>query len=193
MDIKQLEIEGVLLLKPKLFWDERGHFCEVFNERMLKECSYSVDIRVSGDGGLRFVQDNQSRSKAGVLRGLHFQTGHKAQTKLVRAVRGKIFDVVVDLRPKSNSFGKWLGVVLSDENKEMLLVPKGFAHGFCSLVDDTEVLYKVDEYYSPTSEGGLKWDDSSLGIKWPIDNPIVSDRDNRWSLLKDLGENPVGL
>lgn len=137
-----------------------------------------------------FVQDNQSLSaEAGVIRGLHYQLNPKAQTKLVRVLSGAIYDVIVDVRRDSATFGEWTGVILSEYNKRQLLVPKGFAHGFCTLVPGTQVLYKVDEYYSPEHDRGILWNDPALGIDWPVSSPILSDKDQRHPLLKDAELN----
>lgn len=137
-----------------------------------------------------FVQDNQSLSaEVGVLRGLHYQLTPKAQTKLIRVLSGVIYDVIVDIRRNSPTFGQWVGVILSEYNKRQLLVPIGFAHGFCTLVPNTQVLYKVDEYYSPENDRGILWNDPALGIDWPISSPVLSDKDQRHPLLKDAEIN----
>lgn len=138
----------------------------------------------------QFIQDNQSLSaEVGVLRGLHYQLNPKAQTKLIRVLSGVIYDVIVDIRRNSPTFGQWVGVILSEYNKRQLLVPKGFAHGFCTLVPNTQVLYKVDEYYSPENDRGILWNDPALGIDWPTSNPVLSDKDQRHPLLKDAELN----
>lgn len=137
-----------------------------------------------------FIQDNQSLSaEVGVLRGLHYQLNPKAQTKLIRVLSGVIYDVIVDVRRSSPTFGQWVGVILSEYNKQQLLVPKGFAHGFCTLVPNTQVLYKVDEYYSPENDRGILWNDPALGIDWPVSNPVLSDKDQRHPVLKDAELN----
>jgi len=137
-----------------------------------------------------FIQDNQSLSaEVGVLRGLHYQLNPKVQTKLIRVISGVIYDVIVDIRRNSPTFGQWVGVILSEYNKRQLLVPKGFAHGFCTVVPNTQVLYKVDEYYSPENDRGILWSDPALGIDWPLSNPILSDKDQRHPLLKDAEIN----
>jgi dTDP-4-dehydrorhamnose 3,5-epimerase len=137
-----------------------------------------------------FIQDNQSLSaEAGVLRGLHYQLNPKAQTKLIRVLTGAIYDVILDIRKSSPTFGQWVGVILSEHNHRQLLVPKGFAHGFCTLVPNTQVLYKVDEYYSPENDRGILWNDPALGIDWPTSNPTLSDKDQRHPLLKDAEMN----
>lgn len=180
MEIKHTSLEGVLILSPKVFEDDRGFFME----------SYRKDILVSSGNDYIFVQDNHSLSVSeGVIRGLHYQLTPKAQTKLVRVVAGAIFDVVVDIRQNSTTYGKWYGIELSSENKRQLLVPAGFAHGFCTLKPNTEVIYKVDEYYSPEHDRGILWNDPALGIDWPTSKPILSDKDKKHPLLKDADIN----
>ena len=152
------EISDVMLIEPNLFEDDRGHFFESFNERKFSDVT---DAKVS------FVQDNQSRSRRGVVRGLHFQLSPRAQGKLIRVISGEIFDVAVDLRKDSASFGQWIGEVLSSENRRQLWIPVGFAHGFVALSDVAEVLYKATDYYSPEHERAIRWDDEEIGIKWP--------------------------
>lgn len=138
----------------------------------------------------QFIQDNQSLSaEVGVLRGLHYQLNPKAQTKLIRVLSGVIYDVILDIRRNSPTFGQWAEVILSEYNKRQLLVPKGFAHGFCTLVPNTQVLYKVDEYYSPENDRGILWNDPALGIDWPVSSPVLSDKDRRHPLLKDAELN----
>ncbi|AFK22083.1 dTDP-4-dehydrorhamnose 3,5-epimerase [Pyrococcus sp. ST04] len=170
-----LEIPGVILIKPKVFEDERGFFMETYKRS---------DFEKAGIKG-EFVQDNHSRSKYGVLRGLHFQREPYAQAKIVRVVRGVIFDVAVDLRRNSPTFGKWVGVILSEFNKWQLYIPRGFAHGFVVLSDVAEVVYKVDSVYAPDHEAGIIWNDPDIGIKWPIDNPVLSEKDKKWPTLKE--------
>ncbi|MFA4646569.1 dTDP-4-dehydrorhamnose 3,5-epimerase [Pyrococcus kukulkanii] len=171
----RLEIPDVILIKPKVFEDERGFFMETYKR---------PDFEKAGIKG-EFVQDNHSRSKYGVLRGLHFQREPYAQAKIVRVVRGVIFDVAVDLRRNSPTFGKWVGVILSEFNKWQLYIPRGFAHGFVVLSDIAEVVYKVDNVYAPSYEAGIIWNDPDIGIKWPIDNPILSEKDKKWPTLKE--------
>lgn len=152
------KLKDVFILEPKVHNDNRGFFMESYNERKLRELGVHQN----------FIQDNHSLSTdAGVLRGLHYQLNPKAQTKLVRVTAGAIYDVVVDIRRGSPTFGQWIGVILSAHNHRQLLVPKGFAHGFCTLVPNTEVQYKVDEYYSPECDRGILWNDPELGIDWP--------------------------
>jgi len=167
---KKFKISGLFLVEPKVFKDGRGFFLETYKERDFKK------------NGIRekFVQENHSKSKKGVLRGLHFQKSPFAQGKLVRAVRGEIFDVAVDIRKKSKTYGKWIGVSLSEKNKKMFYIPSGFAHAFCVMSDFAEVIYKCTKPYSPNYEGGIKWNDKKINIKWPIKKPIVSEKDLSW-------------
>ena len=156
VDVVKTKLEGVLLLKPKVFGDDRGFFYESYNQRTLAGCGITS----------LFVQDNHSRSRKNVLRGLHYQIG-QPQGKLVRAVVGEIFDVAVDIRRGSPTFGQWLGQSLSAENKQMLWIPPGFAHGFVVMSDWAEVLYKTTDYYAPQLEHCIRWDDPDLAIQWP--------------------------
>ena len=172
-------IEGLWIIEPKVFGDERGFFMEFYNEREFKEAGIDV----------RFVQDNHSRSIKGVLRGLHFQKEHP-QGKLVRVVRGAVYDVAVDLRPKSRTFGKWFATILSEENHRMMYIPEGFAHGFLALTDVVDFLYKVTDFYHPEDEGGIIWNDPDLGIEWPfeeygIKDPIISEKDRKWKRFNE--------
>jgi len=178
-NFKKLEIPEVILIKPTVFTDERGFFAEMYKK------SDFVDFGIKEE----FVQENHSRSTAkGVLRGLHFQIPPKAQAKLVRVIFGSIFDVAVDIRKNSPTFGKWVSAVLSGENKDMLYVPEGFAHGFCTLEKNTEVIYKCTEIYSPGHDRGIIWNDPALAITWPVEKPVLSEKDKVWSLLKDAGD-----
>lgn len=180
MQFIRTKLEGVWLIKPQVFQDERGFFLESYSQKEFKKQGIDVD----------FVQDNHSKSvKKGVLRGLHFQNPPYTQAKLVRAVKGSVFDVIVDLRKSSPTFGQWEGFTLSAENFDMLFIPKGFAHGFCTLEDNTEFLYKTDEFYAPESEGGIIWNDPDLKIDWPIKDPILKERDKKWPRFKDLFTN----
>lgn len=169
------EIEGVVIVEPKVFGDERGYFMETYSE---------ADFVAAGLD-YKFVQDNQSSSRRGVLRGLHFQKEHP-QAKLVRVISGEVFDVAVDLRASSPTFGKWVGVKLSAENKKQLMIPRGFAHGFLVLSETAEFVYKCDEFYHPEDEGGVKWD--SCGIEWPeVEGELVlSEKDGKHLELMDL-------
>ena len=175
--IEQQQPQLPLLFSSKRFEDSRGWFSETYNDRVLRVHSI----------GCRFVQDNQSMSqKRGTIRGLHFQTPPMAQAKLVRVLRGAILDIAVDLRRSSPTFGQSVSAELSGENGHQLYVPIGFAHGFCTLEDRTEVLYKVSEYYSPAHEGGIRWDDPQLAVSWPIDaaSIMVSAKDAKLPLLR---------
>lgn len=175
-----LQLQGAKLLDPVVHGDHRGFFMESYNETIMHDLGINY----------KFIQDNQSLSaESGVLRGLHYQLNPKAQTKLVRVISGAIYDVIVDIRKDSPTFGQWQGFILSEYNKRQLLVPQGFAHGFCTIVPNTQVLYKVDEYYSPEHDRGILWNDPALGIDWPINKPILSDKDTRHPLLKDADIN----
>lgn len=163
------EIDGVIIVEMKAFGDSRGYFMETYHEEKFRE------------GGItaKFVQDNQSKSTKGVLRGLHFQKTHP-QAKLVRVIKGEVFDVAVDLRNESPTYGKYVGVILSEDNKKQFFIPKGFAHGFLVLSDEAEFCYKCDDFYHPEDEGGLMWNDPEIGIEWPldgIDNLNLSEKD----------------
>ncbi|ASJ05730.1 dTDP-4-dehydrorhamnose 3,5-epimerase [Thermococcus barossii] len=177
-EFKRLEIPNVILIKPRVFEDERGFFMETYKKS---------DFEKTGIKG-EFVQDNHSRSRYGVLRGLHFQREPYAQAKIVRAIRGVIYDVAVDLRRDSPTFGKWVSVILSEHNKYQLYIPRGFAHGFLVLSDVAEVVYKADNVYAPSYEGGILWNDPEIGIDWPIDDPIVSEKDRKWPTLREAIE-----
>ncbi|MCK0067969.1 dTDP-4-dehydrorhamnose 3,5-epimerase [Kordiimonas laminariae] len=182
MQAEALSLPGVYLFSPKKFGDDRGFFSETFNARAFEEVV----------PGVNFVQDNQSLSRdVGVIRGMHFQTPPYTQGKLVRVTRGKVLDVIVDIRKGSPTYGKHIGVELSAENWQQLWVPKGFAHGFCTLEPDTEFCYKVDDYYEPEHDAGIAFDDPDLGIEWPIDitAAILSDKDRAQPKLKEI-ENP---
>ena len=173
------EIEGVFTVEPTVFGDERGYFMETYNENDFKE--EGID--------LTFVQDNQSKSSKGVLRGLHFQYT-QPQGKLVRVIKGEVFDVAVDLRKKSATYGKWVGEILSEENKKQLFVPKGFAHGFLVLSDEAEFVYKCTDFYNGDDEGGIIWNDPEIAIDWPLDgigeeNILLSEKDQLWKPLKE--------
>ncbi|WP_077619789.1 dTDP-4-dehydrorhamnose 3,5-epimerase [Bacillus sinesaloumensis] len=181
MKIVRTYLKDVIIIEPNVFGDHRGWFMETYNCRNLQE--FGLDIS--------FVQDNQSFSATkGTLRGLHYQLNPKAQTKLVRCTKGAIFDVAVDIRQGSPTYGKWYGIELSAENKKQLLIPKGFAHGFMTLTDDVEVQYKVDELYAPECDRGILWNDPSIGIQWPFEiRPVLSAKDENAPLLKDADNN----
>ena len=168
MNVIKTAIPDVLIFEPKVFGDERGFFFESFNHKLFEE---AVGYPVT------FVQDNHSKSSKGVLRGLHYQLPPHAQGKLVRCVAGEVFDVAVDIRKSSPTFGQWVGVHLSGENKRQLWIPEGFAHGFVTLSDSAEFLYKATSYYSPANERSIIWNDSEINIDWDINQPIISEKD----------------
>lgn len=176
MEFKELHLPGLILIEPKVFNDERGFFLERYVKREFAANGINVD----------FVQDNHSQSSQGVLRGLHFQIPPHSQDKLVWVTSGEVYDVAVDLRVSSPTFGQAEGVVLSAENKKMLFIPKGFAHGFQVLSDMADVLYKISDYYYPEFDNGILWNDPNLKIDWPIKEAIVSEKDQKHPLLKDF-------
>ena len=181
MSIVKTELEGVYIIEPKVFGDARGYFFESYSkERFFQETGYDID----------FVQDNESMSSYGVLRGLHFQKGEHAQSKLVRVVRGKVLDVAVDIRKGSPTFGKHVSVELSGENHRQLFIPRGFAHGFVVLSETAVFQYKCDNYYAPHSEGAVAWNDPDLGIDWgvPAEDILLSEKDRNHPVLKDAPE-----
>ena len=168
------DIKDVYIIEPKIFGDERGYFMETYKKDDFDKMGLFYN----------FVQDNQSKSKRGVLRGLHFQRKYP-QTKLVRVLDGEVFDVAVDLRKDSPTYGKYIAVILSSENKKMFLIPKGFAHGFLVLSDSATFAYKVDEVYHPEDEGGFRWDDPDIGVEWPLNGePLLSDKDKNLPSFK---------
>ena len=170
MTKEKTSLEGVYIITPQVFGDHRGWFCETYTAEKFHEIGIDTV----------FVQDNQSYSKGkGTVRGLHFQNAPKAQTKLLRCTRGKILDVAVDIRKGSPNYGKWVAVELSAENKKMIYIPKGFAHGFLTLSEDVEVQYKVDNYYSPAHDRSILFSDPAIGIDWQIDKPIISEKDQK--------------
>ena len=174
-------IKGLYVIEPTVFPDERGYFMETYNLNDFKEAGLDMV----------FVQDNQSMSKKGVLRGLHFQINYP-QDKLVRVVRGEVFDVAVDLRPSSKTYGKWFGVRLSEENKKQFFIPKNFAHGFLVLSDTAEFVYKCTDFYHPNDEGGLAWNDPDIGVEWPIPEGMeltISDKDHKWGGIKEYTQS----
>jgi len=180
MNIIKTKFEDAVLIEPKVFGDHRGFFTESYNKEMFKQ--NGIDIE--------FIQDNHSLSQqSGTLRGMHYQLKDKAQTKLVRVTRGAIYDVILDIRKSSHTYGEWQGFILSADNKRQLLVPKGFAHGFCTIVENTEVQYKVDELYSPEHDRGIAWNDPALNIDWPFNNPVLSDKDTKHPTLAEADNN----
>ncbi|MGL5042236.1 MAG: dTDP-4-dehydrorhamnose 3,5-epimerase [Culicoidibacterales bacterium] len=181
MKIEQTKIKDLIVITPNAIGDHRGWFCETYNQQAAMEAGISQN----------FIQDNHSFSaQIGTLRGLHYQLAPKAQTKLVRCTKGAIFDVAVDLRQNSPTFGQWYGLELSAENKKQLLVPQGFAHGFMTITSDAEVQYKVDQLYSKEHDSGILWSDPAIGIKWPLDViPVLSEKDKIAPLLKDAKNN----
>lgn len=180
MNARPTKIPDVLILEPRVFEDSRGYFFESFNSREL--AALGIDRP--------FVQDNQSRSTRGVLRGLHYQV-QQAQGKLVRVVRGEVFDVAVDIRKSSPTFGQWVGVRLSEQNKQMFWIPPGFAHGFLVLSESADFLYKTTDFYSPAHERTIRWNDPQLAIEWPLEvEPIVSAKDAQGRLLSEAETFP---
>ena len=175
MKIVKTPLDGLLIIKPRIFGDDRGYFLETHHQ--LKYQDVGIDCR--------FVQDNLSFSVKGTLRGLHFQRT-KPQAKLIQALTGEIFDVAVDIRPNSSTYGEWFGIHLSEKNRHQLFVPQGFAHGFCVLSESAHFAYKCSEYYDPKDEGGILWSDQTLAIDWPINNPILSEKDRQLPCLSDI-------
>ena len=177
MKFTKTKLEGVVIIEPDVYGDHRGFFMESWSQKKMEEAGLFYN----------FVQDNHSMSSVkGTLRGIHFQKGDKAQAKLVRCVRGAVLDVAVDLRQDSPTYKQWEAVVLSEENKKQLLIPRGFGHGFVTLTDDVEFLYKADNYYAPEAEEGILWSDPEIGVEWGVKDPILSAKDERNPFLKDL-------
>ena len=175
--ITKCEIEGLYILEPKVFYDDRGYFMETYNQNDFDELGLNM----------KFVQDNESKSKRGVLRGLHFQKKHP-QGKLVRVIKGSVYDVAVDIRKNSKTFGKWVGVELSEENKKQFYIPQGFAHGFLVLSEEAQFVYKCSDFYHPEDEGGIIYNDSTINISWPIPEDmevVISEKDKKWGGLKE--------
>lgn len=168
-------IKGVYVIEPTVFGDDRGYFMETYNYEEFKVAGLDMV----------FVQDNQSKSKKGVLRGLHFQKKYP-QGKLVRVIKGEVFDVAVDLRKESETYGKWYGVILNEENKKQFYVPEGFAHGFLVLSEEAEFVYKCTEVYHPEDEGGIRWNDAEINVDWKIEDPMISEKDSKAPLFKDI-------
>lgn len=179
MNVKRTRLEGVLLIEPKVFGDSRGFFLESYNRKKFEEVGINLD----------FVQDNHSRSAQNTLRGLHYQI-NPGQDKLVRVTNGEVYDVVVDIRHNSPTFGQWESFVLSAENKKQVFVPKGFAHGFCVLSEYADFLYKCSEYYSPADERGIIWNDPDLAVDWPLTGPpVLSEKDKLNPSFKEMGKD----
>ena len=171
------DIEGVYIIESQVFGDNRGYFLETYNKKDFDNAGLKYD----------FVQDNQSKSRKGVLRGLHFQKNHP-QAKLVRVLEGEVFDVAVDLRKDSKTYGKWVGVILSAENKKQFMIPRGFAHGFVVLSDEATFAYKCDDFYHPEDEGGIMWNDPEVNVKWPYEGEVIlSEKDKKHPNLKESG------
>jgi dTDP-4-dehydrorhamnose 3,5-epimerase len=171
------ELAGVIVIAPTVFADDRGFLMETYKQSEFRAAGLELPL----------VQENHSRSARGTLRGLHYQREPKAQAKLVRVVSGEIFDVAVDIRKDSATFGRWIGIALSAANRKSIYIPVGFAHGFCVISEAAEVIYKTSEEYAPEHEHGIRWDDPALAIDWPISSPTLSDRDRRWPLLAQAG------
>jgi len=176
---RRLEIPDVVLVLPKRFEDDRGFFAELYKGSDFSAAGVSTE----------FVQCNHSHSTEGVLRGMHYQKDPKAQGKLVTAITGRVFDVAVDIRRGSPSYGDWLGVMLSSDNGRMLYIPPGFAHGFCVLSQEADVIYKTTEEYAPDLDRGIAWNDPQIGIRWPIADPILSPKDAQWPSLGEADNN----
>lgn len=176
MNFIKTEIEDLYIVEPRVFGDHRGFFMESWSQRAFEEAGLHYT----------FVQDNHSSSTVkGTLRGIHFQRGDKAQAKLVRCTRGAVLDVAVDLRPNSPTYKKWVAVELSEDNKRMFMIPRGFGHGFVTLTDNVEFLYKADNLYAPEADGGIRWNDPELAIDWGVENPVLSAKDSASPFLKD--------
>lgn len=174
----ETELPGVVVLKPKIFSDPRGFFAETYHRQKFAELGIALD----------FVQDNHSRSTRGTLRGLHYQW-HRPQAKLCRVVEGEVFDVAVDIRRGSPTFGQWVGVTLSAEEMNQIFIPAGFAHGFVVLSECAQFLYKCSDFYDPAGEGGVLWNDPGLNISWPVTEPLLSEKDSRYPQLKNVPLN----
>ncbi len=176
MEIIESSLKGVFVIKPKVFEDARGYFFESYNQKLFHDAGLNLD----------FVQDNQSLSQKGVLRGLHFQNNPHAQGKLVRVITGAVFDVAVDIRKSSPTYGKWFGLELTAENKWMMYIPEGFAHGFATLRDNTVFSYKCTNFYNKAAEDCLLWNDPDIGINWGLENPLLSEKDMQGKLIKNF-------
>ncbi len=175
MKFKETKIKGLYIIEPEIHFDERGYFARIFCKQELSKTGIDFNI----------VQvDRSLNKKRGIIRGMHFQKSPKAEDKIIQCIKGKIYDVAIDLRQDSPTYGEWVAEELSEENKKTLLIPKGFAHGFQTLADSCEILYFMSEFYSPQYESGVRWNDPFFNIKWPIKNPILSEKDKNWSLIK---------
>jgi len=178
MKITETKLKGVLIIEPQVFGDTRGWFMETYSKKKTPQITCD------------FIQDNQSySSQKGTLRGIHFQKPPMAQAKLIRCTRGAVMDIAVDLRPESETYKQWVSVELSEENKKQIFIPRGFGHGFITLTDDVEFVYKTDNYYSAEHDASVLWSDPDIGIDWGIDNPIVSEKDKTAPLLKEIKNN----
>ena len=185
MKVTETELKGVYVIEPQVFGDARGWFMESWSQRKLEEAGIKVD----------FVQDNQSYSaQKGILRGLHYQQNPMSQAKLIRCTRGKIFDVAVDIRKGSPQYGQWVGVELSADNKKQIFIPRGFAHGFMTLTEDVEVQYKADNYYAPECDGNVCWNDLEIGVQWPMEPALLSDKDKKAPTLAErMARNEINF
>ena len=181
MEAQEIQLDGIQLIKPKVFTDSRGLFLESYQEPRYREMGINCS----------FVQDNHSVSKQSTIRGMHFQS-HPGQSKLVRVALGRIFDVVVDLRQDSPTFGKWQGFYLDSTEHHQLFIPVGFAHGFCVISEEAHVLYKVSAIYDAETEHGFRWDDPDIAIEWPVSDPVISDRDLKSPFFRELDLNSAG-
>jgi len=182
MKVTPTSLPDVLIIEPHAFEDKRGFFMETYHQKRYEQFNIPCI----------FVQDNLSHSARGILRGLHYQLNYP-QAKLIQVINGAIFDVAVDIRQGSPTFGKWTGIHLSDKNRCQMFVPEGFAHGFCVLSETADVLYKCTDFYAPDDEGGILWSDPNIGIEWPIADPILSEKDNNYSRLKDIPEGQLPI
>ena len=180
MRVTKSDIEGIVIIEPEIFSDERGYFFEAYSQRIFDEQV----------GPVRFVQENESKSRYGVVRGLHYQRGEAAQAKLVSVVRGRVLDIAVDIRKSSPTFGKYVAIELSEQNKRQLFIPRGFAHGFAVLSDEAVFHYRCDNYYVPTEERGIAWNDPEIGIDWgvPTESIILSAKDTENPLLREAAD-----
>lgn len=180
MNIIKTRLDGVIIIEPKVFRDQRGFFTESYSFKKFEEAGLHYN----------FIQDNHSLSvREGTIRGLHYQVNPKAQTKLVRILKGEALDVAIDIRQGSPTYRQWISITLSAENMRQLIIPRGFAHGICTLAPDTEVFYKVDEFYAPDCDRAIRWNDPDIAIEWPYNDPLLSEKDRNAPLLKDAENN----